>query len=128
MSNDAYQPELGQAIFGQPTKSFTVQSQTEVALESIRWAVSTFAPAIDDPFGNTGSRYRWSCFQVHAYSWGDDEQQFNFKWRDFEVSWYKYFGRGMSCNRKIKPAELQLMARECLLAVMNEQPAEDHHG
>lgn len=126
-----YEPELGQMLFGNPPKEFDVPGDVEEALDAIRCAIGVFHPAIDNPFSNCGQRFRFSCFRVHAYDWGaaDDEegpgQPWNFQWRDFEISWYKYWGRGMSRNRKISRTELVEMIRECLLAVMNEQPQED---
>jgi len=56
-------------------------------------------------------------FDQPSYSWNEEEEQdFNFKWRDFKVSWYKYFGRGMTMNREISNEEL----REMLLEFIEE--------
>ena len=118
-----YTPELGQALFGQPYKQLAVPIDLEVALDAINSTVDCFVEY--NPFGNTGERLRWSCFQVHAYNWGDEEQQWNFKWRDLEVSWYKYVGRGMSRNRKVSKSEIKEMLRECLTAVLTEEAIHD---
>jgi hypothetical protein len=126
--SDAYQPELGQMMFGQPSHALSVPVDVELALDAISNAASVYCGfgAFESPFSNSGARYEWSCFAVHAYDWGDDQsQQWNFKWRDFEVSWYKYLGRGMSRNRKISKAELQEMLTECLTALMTEKPAQN---
>ena len=67
------------------------------------------------PFGNTGNKFSNDVFEVEAYDWNEDhDQTYNFKWRDFEVSWYKYFGRGMSSNRFISPKECAIMLEEIL--------------
>lgn len=71
-----------------------------------------------NPFGNSGET--WECyeFKVEAYSWNDEyNQPFNFKWKDIEVSWYKYMGRGMSQNRQISPEEVGDMLDACLGAL-----------
>jgi len=41
----------------------------------------------------------------------------NFKWRDLEISWYKYVGRGMSANRKMTTKEIEEMLDDCLKAI-----------
>jgi hypothetical protein len=68
-----------------------------------------------DPFSNTGADFKCNAFEVESYSWNEDiEQPYNFKWRDLEVSWYKYCGRGMSVNRVPKVREIIEMVHECL--------------
>lgn len=119
---DAYEPELGQMLWGQPTQSLSVPTEVECAMDALQNAFDTLHPKLDSPFSNTGAAYRWSCFEVHAYSWLDDEQPFNFKWRDFIVSWYKCNGRGMSRNRKMTAAELREMLSECMSAMIAEEP------
>jgi len=66
------------------------------------------------PFSNTGNKFKCDAFEVEAYSWGDDEQPFNFKWRDVEISWYKWCGRGMSSNVELTPQLAQEMLVDCL--------------
>lgn len=114
-----YQPELGQMIFGQPFKEHAVSNLVDAALCHIRdeldrvmWNVNQ--REYDSPFGNTGNTFKCDTFEVHAYSWGDDEQPYNFKWRGIEISWYKYLGRGMSANAIITPATVSEMLDDCL--------------
>jgi hypothetical protein len=122
-----YSPELGQAAFGNPWKELAVPVDVEEAIDAIRCAIGLFYDG-DNPFSNNGARIAYTCFSVSAYDWGaamDDDapgQPWNFKWRDFELSWYKYWGRGMSRNRKISKAELREMVAECLKAVLSESP------
>jgi hypothetical protein len=117
----SYQPELGQMIFGQPHQNHEVSNLVDAALCRIRdeldrvmWNVNQ--EQYSSPFGNTGNAFKCETFEVHAYSWGDDEQPFNFKWRDVEISWYKYLGRGMSSNMEIPPALVSEMLDDCLRA------------
>jgi len=79
------------------------------------------------PFDDTGNRYKNETFEVVAYSWDDEkEQPYNFRWvnkktgKPLEVSWYKYLGRGTSVNRKVSPAEIEMMLDECLESLEKE--------
>lgn len=121
-----YQPELGQAVFGQPHKAYKVPNYLEASLGLIReelarvtWNV-TQRDDLGDPFGNEATQRDLGVFQVESYSWDDDlEQEYNFKYRDLEISWYKYFGRGMSMNRKFTPDQTAIMLDDCLTAIKN---------
>lgn len=67
----------------------------------------------DNPFSNTGAEFIGERIQVQAYSWDDEyDQNYNFKWRDFEVSWYKHAGRGMTSNRNLSDKEVQELMSE----------------
>ena len=70
------------------------------------------------PFGNTGNKFKNDVFEVEAYSWNDDvEQPYNFKWKDYEVSWYKYLGRGCTINKEMTPDTGAKMLDECLKSI-----------
>lgn len=120
MMEKQYQPELGQAIFGQPHQAFEGSDLLEAALRSIgdeicRVMWNERQEEFDNPFFNTGNRYESPVFSVHAYSWSDDEQPWNFKWRDLRVSWYKHVGRGLSANMDVTPQLISEMLNECLV-------------
>lgn len=127
--SDKYEPELGQAIFGQPHKEFEVPQIWDAALESVRHTLDIVMWNIhqkeySSPFGNTGNSFKCDTFEVEAYSWNDEvEQPYNFKWRDVEISWYKYHGRGMSANKKLSPDLAAEMLKECTAALwkLNEE-------
>ena len=111
----AYEPELGQAIFGRPTKEYKVGWELEGALEMIRHYLNIAFDLEGDPFSNSGTDFKCNAFEVESYSWSEEvDQPYNFKWRDLEVSWYKYCGRGMSVNRVPKVREIIEMVHECL--------------
>lgn len=132
-----YKPELGQMVFGQPHKELGVPGSVENALTTIRGLMESKSK--NSPFGNSGERFKNHVFECNAYDWSEcrcsgswdndwsDEkctcgwkpQLYNFKWNDFEVSWYKYLGRGMSMNREIKSKELNKMLSECLSSLTN---------
>ena len=111
-----YQPELGQLLLGQAAQQYEAPDYLIRALQDIGEAIAEKTgdhPA--NPMGNTGARCTTAVFRAEAYSWDDDyEQPFNFKWGDLEVSWYKYAGRGTSCNRVPSRAEVARMLVECL--------------
>lgn len=115
-----YEPELGQAAFGQPYKTYTVPQYVEAAfmmidneLDRVMW--NTTQEEWPSPFQNTGNGYKNDTFEVEAYSWDEEyEQPYNFKWKDLEVSWYKHMRRGASMNRETSPAEIAEMLVECL--------------
>ena len=124
-----YEPELGQAVFGQPHKEHAVPRYVEAALDHLRdvlqrvqWNMKQ--KQVEDPFGNTGGSFKNDTFQVEAYSWDDSyEQPFNFKWGALEISWYKYHGRGMSMNREVSANECARMLDECVESLEKEEKA-----
>ncbi len=91
--------------------------ETALALLSSIWDIHTKhmdKKEIDNPFKNTGYKYDGECFSAHAYSWVEDEEQpWNFKWKDVEITWYKYLGRGMEINKEITTDKLIEMVNEC---------------
>jgi hypothetical protein len=88
-----------------------------------------------NPWRNTGNveGYKNPTFEVHAYDWGwdyDDDhpgtpQPINFKWRDLEITWYKYCGRGLWTNRPTSHDELAIMLEECLQSLQQEEKLYD---
>lgn len=121
-----FEPELGQAIFGHGGQSKSASLHLEVAMDSLANAFDVCNPKADNPFANSAARYAWSCFEVHAYDWGDEGQPWNFKHRDLTVSWYKYQGRGMSCNRDISDAKVSEIFAECMRAMISETPVDQY--
>lgn len=75
----------------------------------------------DSPFGNTGNSFKNDVFEVNAYYWGADEKEMekpNFKYKNIEISWYKYLGRGMDIP-EMTYEELDDMLNECLKSLLN---------
>ena len=89
-------------------------------LEDIDRKLSTVARCIgrkdfDSPFDNSGNRWRNDVFEVQAYSWADDEQQqYNFKCGDIEISWYKYLGKDTTINKNCSKGEIIEMYDRCI--------------
>ena len=122
-----YTPEIGQACFGQPYKRYKCPLYLTSHLETVSYELDRMMRNLNqaeynNPFCNTGSTYKNDVFEVEAYSWNyDDEQKYNFKWRDIEVSWYKHLGRGDSVNREVSPDEASELLSECLQS-LSEAP------
>lgn len=72
----------------------------------------------DSPFQNTGNKYKNNIFEVEAYSWDDEEtQEYNFKYKDIEITWYKYLGRNTRINKKITFKEAEDMFNDCVQSI-----------
>ena len=86
-------------------------------LDRVMWNI--YQKEYESPFSNTGNRFdALPEFIAEAYSWNDDyNQPFNFKWRDIEIEWYKYLGRGMSSNKILTPETASTMIEECVQAL-----------
>lgn len=69
----------------------------------------------ESPFRNTGNIFKNDTFEVAAYNWNDEiSQEYNFKWKDIEISWYKYLGRDTTINKEVEPQEAIQMLEECM--------------
>lgn len=125
-----YMPEMGQAIFGQPHKEYAVPQIWDAALcflreelDRVQW--NAHQKEYSSPFNNTGNTFKCAVFEVHAYSWDDEYQPYNFKWRDVEISWYKYLGRGMSASRPLPPDLAAAMLQDCMEACQQYRADQD---
>lgn len=103
---EAYQPELGQAIFGQPPQSYQASEMLDAALRYLQHELervlhNRLQENVDCPFSNTGATFDTEGLSIHAYSWGDDDQPWNLKCGDIEISWYKHSWRGLSVNKSL---------------------------
>lgn len=119
---DKYEPELGQLTMGQPMQEFDTPCYMDAALEFL---ASMFFDdkniSRENPFRNTGYSWENDIFEVHAYDWDEDHiQEYNFKYGDIKVSWYKYLGRGMSINREVTPEECWEMLKDCVESLMDD--------
>lgn len=79
----------------------------------------------DSPFRNSGNvkGFDNGTFEVHAYDWcwdieeSDKPKPFNFEYKDIQIYWYKYLGRGMYINREIAPDEAVKMYDDCIYSL-----------
>jgi hypothetical protein len=114
-----YQPELGQAIFGQPQQELECPDYLVALLRELSTQLDIMQnnngnKVWNNPFENTGGEFKNSTFEAIAYDWSfEATQKYNFKWKDLKVSWYKYLGRGTSTNKEVTPDEAVKMFDEC---------------
>lgn len=124
--------ELGQMFLSNtPVLEYDVPELFEAALralgdeiERVEW--NRTQKSYEAPLGNVGGEYSTDAFKMNSYCWCDGERHkngcpTNFKWRDLEVNWYKYLGRGMSANKEITPDMTSQMLTECLASVRSNQ-------
>jgi len=116
-----YEPELGQMCMGQPTQKLECPDYVAAALEYLAYFFYDKKISQGNPFRNTGAKWSNFLFTVNAYDWNEDNiQPFNFKYKDIEISWYKYLGRGMSINREVSEEECWTMLKECVESIVGE--------
>lgn len=93
-------------------------------MKRLHW--NKYQTTIDTPFCNTGEHYKDNMFEVWAYYWGDDEdlaQRPNFKYGDFECTWYKHYMRNLHWTFKgqsdvdISASFLEQMLQDCFASM-----------
>lgn len=100
-------------IYNVPNYVSAALNMVKEELDRVMWNINQ--EKYENPFSNTGNNFHSNTFDVQAYNWDDENnQQYNFKYKDYEVQWYKYFGRGMCANREISPDECSRMLDDCL--------------
>lgn len=109
-------------LWGHPVQSHDVPEIWIAALDAVNGEIERVwfnerQIAVRGPMCNSGERYDCDAFSAHAYDWDDEEQPWNFKWRDVRISWYKWCGRGMSANMPLTPDMAAEMLTECLAAI-----------
>lgn len=113
--------ELGQICFSPntiqnydcPDYVIALLEKLMCELDRVMWNINQ--EEYDNPFRNTGNSFIGQNFEVHAYNWDEDiEQPYNFKFRDVEISWYKYLGRGCTINGQYPCEKLIEMYNICV--------------
>lgn len=91
-------------------------SKIDEQLSRVMWNIHQ--KEYDSPFSNTGEKFKNDVFEVEAYSWDDEyNQEYNFKWKDYKVRWYKHCLRDPQANREMTPDECAKMLDECLESI-----------
>ena len=94
-------------------------------LSRVMW--NTTQEEYESPFSNTGNKFKNDVFEVEAYSWDDEyDQEYNFKWNDYKVRWYKHCLRDPEANREMSPDECAKMLDECLESIYKMDVDEDN--
>lgn len=113
--------ELGNILFnGNINQRYECPEDIVECLKTLRNALNHYFKKqrkldYDNPFDNTGNSFKNDVFEVIAYSWNDEcSTQYNFKYKDIEISWYKYIGRDTTINRQVTEDDRENMLFECL--------------
>jgi hypothetical protein len=101
----------------EPVERFKTSASLLSALELVKKKWKEVMLSKPSPFENKAASFSCDVFSVEAYSWTNPDQFYNFKWRDVEISWYKYFGRSMSVNRVVSRSEADEMMAACSNAI-----------
>jgi len=113
--NKIFEPELGQMFFGQSWQELECPEFVVSLLRVLGELLKQKKLVEYDPTSNNGAQYKNNVFEIQAYSWNEDEEQsYNFKWKDVEVSWYKYLGRSTTINKVIDIEHAIQMFCECV--------------
>ena len=119
MVNMAFEPELGQVLWGQKWESLEPPLPVECWLEILKSIVGE-----DDGWYDVENE----VFSMHPYWWGDDDDpranRPNFKCGDVEIYWYKHICRGMSTNTKMSDMEWHKMFAKCVQKAIKIREAE----
>ena len=113
-----YEPELGQAMFGNATGQYEVPDYVDALIlylvqewERIHW--NTQQEEFDHYTNHALGNLVW-----RPYWWGKDDAPEvvlpNLEFNDVEIRWYKHIGRGMSVNVKWYPNEWVDWFDDCL--------------
>lgn len=127
MANE-YTPELGQAIFGAPTGEYELPRYAEALFSAIwREIARVFWNREQREFDSRGNDDpKIPGFTVRPYCYDDESEEAklpNFTFGDdfihgrVELRWYKYPGRGMSCNVEWNPDQWVAWFDEAMTAL-----------
>lgn len=78
---------------------------------------------VPNPCENNSAVFENKTFSMRAFYWGEDESIGvlpNFKYKDFEVSWYKYLGRSMTQSREMNPEDFSKILVDCINSLGEE--------
>lgn len=97
-----YKPELGQALFGKPFNYFEFPDNAEDILRAVLQDICRALYKAGLPYNLEEEMYDSlpiDGIEYRNYCWDEDSPSPpNFSFDGVEISWYKYIGRGMSCN------------------------------
>lgn len=70
------------------------------------------------PFNNTGATFENDTFKVRAYQWDFNPlQDWNFKYKNIEIRWYKHLNRSPEINGGYTHKEMVRMYLDCINSI-----------
>lgn len=126
---ELFQPELGQFI-NSNSGWFEIPLSNDVAdaIFEIGNYLDLNKLCSGNPCSNCGQVFECPTFSIRSYCWCEGDIPGhengcppNFKYKNFEVVWYKQHERGASQNRNISKKELLEMFDDCMNAIEKEK-------
>jgi len=87
-------------------------------IERVEW--NKTQKEFQSPTRNYGTHYKTNIFKMCSYYWGEEQNLMNrpnFKYGKFEITWYKYLGRGTYINKEIDANEFFKIIDKCITNV-----------
>ena len=113
-----YQPEFGQMLYGNPSGEFAMPDYAEALVIALLNDIGRVYSNVYQASWNWIDEPNIPGIEFHPYWWGDEEDPGallpNFAFEGVEIRWYKYAGRGMSCNRELTPDKWASWFSRCL--------------
>ena len=116
-----YKPEIGQALFGNPTEKYALPDYAEALLMALLDEIGRVYSNVYQVSWDQTEEPNIPGITFHPYWWGEDDDPGallpNFAFDGVEIRWYKYPGRGMSCNRNMISIEWTKWFSKCLAVI-----------
>lgn len=135
MSEKAYEPELGQAVFGGPWEELRTPHYVMLGLDTIADKVAMYRGVEQTLTSNSGDpEFSNDVFVMRSYCWCDGSNEGheegcppNFEYRKNGVAarWYKHSERGESINRQPSRQEWHSILADCLNSIPDELCSHD---
>ena len=123
-----YEPELGQMFFGNQWGNYELPDYVVCLLQGIFDEISRIHWNIYQKGWGDSEELDFRGVKVRPYYWGDDgieREKPNFEFENVKIYWYKYFGRGMSCNVEMNAEEWVDWFHRCLNAINSKEEISD---
>lgn len=115
-----YQPELGQAFFGNPWGEYETPEYVDALLDTLVAEMERVHWNTKQQKLNEYVTHWFGRAEMRSYFWGEDAEQAalpNFAFDGVEIRWYKYRGRGQTSNVEMDPAGWVDWFNRCLAEI-----------
>jgi hypothetical protein len=116
--------ELGQIEFGNPMGEYDCPEYVEALIAYIFKVIERIYWNNNQVEWNRFEDPEFEGIEYRNYYWGDNEEEKskpNFAYKDVELRWYKWFGRGMSLNVSKTPVEWVEWFDDCLEHIRKQE-------
>jgi len=115
-----YEPEMGQAIFGNPMGFYECPEFVGALLKYLLEEIERVYWNVNQKEWDKNEDPKIKGIEFNSYYWGDNEEEGekpNFKFKSVEIRWYKYVGRGMSLNKEMSEKQWRQWFDKCLKVI-----------